>query len=161
MSFTIPVLGHAPHDGTFDTPGSAMARGVAVIRSSDTVALAGAGVVPYGFLNTEVTTDGPSYEERIHVSEGHFRENKVLEGKVEVIVLADGVSYATSGVTAGGTTFAVGEKVFVGANGELLDDAAASTGDRQIGLVEKINQTVEDETDVMVFQAQMNLGAKA
>lgn len=161
MSFTLPVLGHAPHDGSFDTPGSAMARGLAVVRSSDTVGKAGAGVVPYGFLNTEVTTDGPSYEERTHVPEGHFRENKVSEGKVEVIALADGVSYATSGVTKSGTTFAVGEKVYVAANGELTDDAGASSTHRQIGLVEKINQTVEDQTDVMVFQAQMNLGAKA
>lgn len=159
MSFTLNVVGHPSHDGTFDTPAGVMARGVAVVRSTDTIALAGAGVIPIGFLNTEVTLTGSSYEDDTHVPEATVRENKVSEGKVDIIHLQPGVNYATSGVTAGGTAFLVGEEVYVAANGELTDAAGATTGDRKIGIVEKINQTVEDQTDVMVFRASMNLGA--
>ncbi len=162
ITFTEVYRGNPVRHGNYETPASAMARGIGVVRSSDTVAKASVGIVPFGFLNSLVTTDGPSYEELIHVGldSGIIKEKKVSEGVVQVIAYDPGTSYVTKGNILSGTTFAVGEYVFMAASGEFTDLAGAAVGDTILGIVESITATWENETDCMVWQAVANLGQK-
>jgi len=162
ITFCVPFRGNPVPHGNFDTPAGAMARGVGVLRSSDTVALAGAGIVPYGFLNSEVTTDGPSYEELMHIPTDStiMNEKKVSTGKVQVYPYVPGVEYVMKGNVKAGTTFIVGEMVFMAADGEFTDLAGASVGDTLLGAVEQIDQTFMNEVDCITWQAIANLGVK-
>ncbi len=162
ITFTVPFRGNPVLIGNYETPAGAMARGVGVVRSTDTVALAGAGVVPVGFLNSEVTTDGPTYEELIHIGLDStiMHEKKVSTGVVQVVGYDAGTFYVTKGNVKSGTTFAVDEMVFMAASGEFTDLAGASVGDTIIGVVEQIDQTFMNELNCMVFQAVGNLGDK-
>ena len=162
ITFCVPLRGNPIPDGNFETPAGAMARGVGIVRSSDTVAEAGAGVVPYGFLNTEVTTDGPSYEELMHkaLDSTIMNEKKVSEGVVQVYPYVPGVVYVMKGNVLSGTTFAVGEMVFMAAAGEFTDLAGASIGDTLLGAVEEIDVTHMSEEDCISWQAIANLGTK-
>lgn len=153
----MPYRGQPLYDGNFDAPAVAMARGVFVDRSTLTVALAAVGVVPYGFLTSEVTTDGPSYEERVHIPGTVHDEVKVSEGKVGVLVFQIGMLYITAGNIKAGTTFAVGEFVVVAASGEFTDDAGAATGNQRVGRVDAINVTYAGET-CFVWKAEADLG---
>ncbi len=161
-TFCIPYQGQTVLIGTYDTPAGAMSRGTGVAKSSDTVALIGAGLVPEGFLNTEVTTDGPSYEELIHIPDDSviIHENKVSEGKVQMVGYAPGVYYVMRGNVLSGTTFTKDEYVFMAAAGEFTDLAGASVGDTILGVVTEIGATFEGLTDCIVWQAVANLGDK-
>jgi len=159
--FCVPYRGHAFSHGNFVTPASAMSRGIAVNRSGTTIAKAAAGSPPYGFLNTEVTTDGPSYEEKIHIPETIIYERKVSEGVVQVYAYDPGVEYVMRGNVKSGTTFAVGNYVYIAANGEFTNEAGASSGDVRIGKVEQISITYEGETDAVVWRALPDLGTKS
>ncbi len=162
ITFCEVYRGTPVRHGNFETPSGAMARGIGVVRSSDTVAKASVGIVPYGFLNSEVTTDGPTYEELIHagLDSGIIKEKKVSEGVVQVIAYDPGTSYVIKGNVLSGTTFAVGEYVFMAADGEFTDLAGAAQGDTILGIVESITATWENETDCIVWQAVANLGQK-
>lgn len=160
MSFTLPYRGAPPIDGNLDSPASAMPRGIGVVRSGTTVAKAASTDVPYGFLNSEVTIDGPLYEELIHIPESVIHEKKVSEGKVQVILYQPGNVYITKDNVKAGTTFAVGEQIFPAANGEFTDLAGASPGDVVIGVVEEIDLTHAGETGCVAWQAVSNLGSK-
>ncbi len=161
-TFCVPYQGSPVLVGTYDTPAGAMARGTGVIKSSDTVALAGAGTVPEGFLNSEVTTDGPSYEERSHIALDSviIHEVKVSLAQVQVVAYAPGMYYVMRGNVLSGTTFAVDEYVYMAADGEFTDGAGASVGDTILGIVTAINETWEGLTDAIVWQAVANLGVK-
>ena len=157
-SFCVPYRGAPPRNGNFTTPASAMARGLGVARSGSTVAKAGVGVIPLGFLNNEVTTDGPSYEEKVHIPESVHREKKVSVGQVQVIYYQPGVEYVMYGVTKSGTTFAVGEYVVQAANGQFTDEAGGTTGEARLGRVQEINVTYENETTAVAWKAEADLG---
>jgi len=139
-----------------------MARGVGIVRSGDTVTLAGAGVVPEGFLNSEVTVDGPSYEELMHVpiDSTILHEKKVSTGVVQVVAYDPGTYYVMKGNVKAGTTFAVDEMVFMAASGEFTDLAGANVGDTVLGVVSSITATFGNETNCIVWQAVANLGMK-
>jgi len=162
ITFCVPFRGNPVPHGNFDTPAGVMPRGIGVVRSSDTIAKAGAGIVPYGFLNSEVTSDGPSYEELVHIGLDStiMNEKKVSTGVVQVYPYVPGVEYVIKGNVKAGTTFAVGEMVFMAANGEFTDLAGASVGDVLLGAVEQIDQTFMSETDCITWQAIANLGVK-
>lgn len=163
ITFTDVVRGDPPYDGNFDTPAGAMPAGIGVVRSTATVAKAGRGIVPYGFLNSEVTTDGPSYEEDIHIpiDSRRLMEKKVSEGKVQVIGFQPGVVYISKGNVVSGVVFAVGEYVLMGADGEFSDIAGATSGDIILGVVEEIDRHHMGEDDCLVWQAVAGLGNKA
>lgn len=162
ITFCVSYRGNPVLQGNFETPAGAMARGVGIVRSSDTIALAGAGVVPEGFLNSEVTTDGPSYEELVHIplDSTIIHEKKVSEGVVQVTAYDPGTYYVMKGNVKGGTTFAVDEYVFQAASGEYTDLAGASAGDTILGIVSAIDVTFENEINCIVWQAVANLGDK-
>ncbi len=161
-TFCVAYRGAPVLDGNFETPAGAMARGVGVVRSSDTIALAGVGIVPLGFLNSEVTTDGPSYEELVHIplDSTIIHEKKVSEGVVQVTAYDPGTYYVLKGNIEAGTTFAVGEYVYMAASGEFTDGNGANQGDTVLGVVEQIDVTFGNETDCIVWQAVANLGDK-
>jgi|GEM_PF-3514481 len=160
ITFTDVYRGDPPYDGNFDTPASAMPAGIGVVRSGDTVAKAGRGVVPYGFLNSEVTADGSSYEEDLHVpiDSRRLMEEKVSERKIQVIVFQPGAVYISKGNVVSGVTFAVGEYVVMGADGEFSDVGGATSGDIILGVVEEIDVTHMGEDDCLVWQAVAGLG---
>ncbi len=162
ITFCEVYRGNPVRHGNYETPAGAMARGIGVVRSSDTVAKAGVGVVPFGFLNTEVTTDGPSVEELLFIplDSKIIKEKKVSESVIQVIAYDPGTSYVIKGNVKAGTTFAVGEMVFMAADGEFTDLAGASVGDSVLGEVQEIDATWENEVDCMVWQAIANLGQK-
>ena len=160
-NFTEEYRGKAPKDGNMEAPASAMAAGLGVVRSGSTIAKAGAGIVPYGFLWHDVTDDGPTYEEIKYIATSLVRERKVSDGKVTVILYDPGVVYISSAsVIKSSTTFAVGDYVYQAANGELTNDAAASVGDTILGIVEEISLTHQGETTAFAWQAIANLGNK-
>ena len=161
-TFCVTYRGNPVLQGNFETPAGAMARGVGVVRSSDTVVEAGAGVVQEGFLNTEVTTDGPTYEELMHIGTDStiINEKKVSTGVVQVTAYDPGTYYVMKGNVKAGTTFAVDEYVFMAASGEFTDLAGASAGDTILGVVSSITATFGNETDCVVWQAVANLGDK-
>ncbi len=162
ITFTVPVRGNPPPHGNFDTPAGAMARGIGVVPSSDTVAACGSGLVPHGFLNSLVTTDGPTLEELMYIGidSAIMNEKKVSEGKVQVFPYQPGVSYITKGNVLSGVTFAVDEYVYMAATGEFADGNGASEGDSILGVVEKIDVHFMGEDDCMEWQAVANLGEK-
>ena len=162
ITFCVPYRGFPVLQGNLETPSTAMARGLGVVRTGDTIVEAGAGIVPLGFLNSEVTVDGPSYEELIHIplDSTIMNEKKVSEGVVQVIGYDPGSFYVMKGNVLSGTTFAVGEMVFMAASGEFTDLAGASVGDTVLGVVESITETFMNETDCVVWQAVANLGTK-
>ncbi len=162
ITFCVGYRGTPVLQGNFETPAGAMARGLCVERSSDTVAKSGAGTVPVGFLNSEVTTDGPSYEELSHIALDStiMNEKKVSTGVVQVVAYDPGTFYVMKGNVKEGTTFAVGEYVFMAASGEFTDLAGASVGDTILGIVESITETFMGETSCIVWQAIANLGDK-
>ena len=145
-----------------DTPAGAMARGLGVSNSGATVAKAAAGAVPSGFLNSEVTTDGPSYEELIHIPQDSQikNEKKVSEGKVQVIAYDPGTFYVMKGNVLGGVTFAVDEQLLMAAAGEFSDLNGASVGHTILGIVVAIDVTFMNEVNCIVWQAISNLGTK-
>lgn len=149
-------LSNIRNDPTMDTPASAMTRGLAVKKSSATIALAGAGDRPYGFLGTEVTTDGLSWLELETLPHAQVEENKVSEGKVIVILWEPG-DIATDNIKSG-ESWAVGEKVAVTANGVLTVDAAAQN-DVYIGIVKAVDQTYGAQIGTMaVITLSQDLG---
>ncbi len=162
ITFCVGYRGNPVLQGNFETPAGAMARGLGIVRSSDTVAKAGAGVVPLGFLNSEVTTDGPSYEDLMHIplDSTIMNEKKVSTGVVQVVAYDPGTFYVMKGNVKAGTTFAVGEYIFMAASGEYTDLAGASVGDTVLGVIESITETFMGETSCVVWQAVANLGTK-
>ena len=161
MSYTKEYRGKPVKHGNFETPAAAMARGVAVVRSGDTIALLGAGALPpLGFLNNEVTTDGPSYEEKMHIPESILKERKISENVIEVIYYEPGLEYITYGNVLSGTTFAVGEYVVIAADGEFTDEAGGSAGNLRIGRVQEIDVVREGQTG-FVWKAEADLGVVA
>ncbi len=162
ITFCVPFRGNPVPHGNFETPGSAMARGIGIVRSSDTVAKAGVGVVPYGFLNSEVTSDGPSYEELAHIALDStiMNEKKVSTGVVQVYPYDPGVEYVLKGNVKAGTTFAKGEMIIMAADGEFTDLAGASVGDLVLGVIQQIDQTFMNELNCIFWQAVANIGEK-
>ena len=157
-TFCVPRRGQPVLQGNYETPASAMARGLAVVRSADTIAKAGAGSMPYGFLNHEVTLDGPSYEERVHIPTTIIAEVKVSEGVIQVVKYQPGIEYVMKGNTKSGTVFAVGEEVVIAPNGEFTDAAGGTSGGRKIGRVEEIGVTHMGESDCVVWTGESDLG---
>ena len=162
ITFCVPYRGNPVLVGNYDTPATAMARGLGVVRSILTIVEAGAGDVPEGFLNTEVTTDGPSYEELIHkpLDSVIMNEKKVSQGVVQIVGYDPGTYYVMKGNVKSATTFAVGEYVFMAASGEFTDLAGASVGDTILGVVESITEVWMSMTGCIVWQAVANLGDK-
>ncbi len=162
ITFCVGYRGNPVLHGNLETPSGAMARGLGVVRSGDTIGKAGAGIVPLGFLNTEVTADGPSYEELMHIplDSTIMNEKKVSTGVVQVVAYDPGTFYVMKGNVLSGTTYAVGEYVFQAAAGEFTDLAGASAGDTILGIVESITETFMAETGCTVWQAIANLGEK-
>lgn len=162
ITFCVPYrnVGAAHPAGNFTTPASAMARGIGVYTDGTTVAAATAGSVPYGFLNSEVTTDGPDYEERLYIplDSTIFNEQKVSVGKVQVFPYVPGVSYILKGNIKSGVTLGQDEYVFMADDGEFCDLAAASAGDHYLGVVEQTGITFMSESDCIVWKAVANLG---
>jgi len=161
-TFCIPYQGKPPIVGTYDTPATAMPRGIGVYKNGTTILESDSGTIPEGFLNTEVTTDGPDYEELMHISTDSviIHENKVSEGKVQVYAYSPGDYYVMRGNVKSGTTFAAGEIVYMAADGEFTDDAVADVGDIKLGIVTEIGVTFEGVTDCIVWQAVAGLGTK-
>jgi len=161
ITFCTTYRGNPVLHGNYDTPAGAMPRGIGVVRNGTTIAKAGAGIVPEGFLNSEVTTDGPSYEELMHIplDSTIMNEKKVSTGVVQITAYDPGSYYVLKGNVKAGT-FAVGEMVVMAANGEFTDLAGASVGDTLLGVVESITDTWMNETDCIVWQAVANLGVK-
>lgn len=162
-TFTDVYRGGPPHIGNFDTPAGAMPAGIGVVRSTATVAKAGRGIIPEGFLNSEVTTDGSSYEEDLHVpiDSRRLMEVKVSEGKVQVIGYQPGVYYITKGNILAGVTFAVDEYILMAADGEFSDIAGATSGDIILGVVSEIDVHHMGMDDCIVWQAVAGLGSKS
>jgi hypothetical protein len=163
MDFTVVYRGNPPVDGNRDAPATAMARGVGVVQSGDTIVEAPRGSHPWGFLNSLVTTDGPSYEEDMHIGLDRdiMSEVKVSDGKVQVIGYQDGVEYISAGNVKSGVTLAVDEILYMAADGEFTDNAEATAGDLKIGVVKEINKSHMGETTAFVWQARVGLGVKA
>jgi hypothetical protein len=161
ITFCVSYQGNPSLLGTYETPASAMARGIGVVRSSDTIAKASVGIEPLGFLNSEVTTDGPSFEELTFIQNDNkiIHEKKVSEGVVQLTNYEPGEFYVMSGNIKSGTTFAVDEYVYMAANGEFTDGAGASVGDEILGIVDAIDVTALNMTDAVVWKA-VKLGQK-
>ena len=158
MSFCVPYRGKPYFNGNQDAPAGVMARGLAVVRSTVTIAKAGVGVRPYGFLNSEVTLTGETFEDRTMLPQNYPKKVKVSDGKVQIVALQDGVEYIFDGITKSGTTFAVGEYVVVAADGELTDEAGGASGNLRIGRVQEIDIVHEGQTGCVVFKAESDLG---
>ena len=137
-------LSNIRNDATMDAPASAMARGLAVKKSGDTIALCAAGDRPYGFLATEVTADGLSYLEMETIPHAEVEETKVSVGKVVVLLWEPG-DIATD--NDGGETWAVGDKISVDDNGVLSN--AGAIGDWYIGIVKDIEQSYGAQVGTM------------
>lgn len=162
ITFCVPyrnVNAAHPH-GNFETPAAAMSRGIGVYTDGSTVVECTAGSIPYGFLNTEVTTDGPSYEERLFIPLDSiiFNEVKVSTHKVQVFPYVPGVSYILKGNILSGTTLGQDEYVFMADDGEFCDLAAASAGHHYLGVVEETGVTFMSESNCIVWKAMANLG---
>jgi len=158
-TFCVAYRGNPGLHGNMDAPAVAMQRGLAVTRSSDTVAKAGAGVIPYGFLDSEVTTDGPNFEEKEFIPETIQNEVKVSVGKISVVPFVPGVEYVMSGNVESGITFAVGDSVVLAADGEITNESGIdNTGDQILGTVQEIDVVFEDVTDAVVWKAEADRG---
>jgi len=144
-------------DYTLDAPASAMARGVAVSRSGSTIAKTGDGARPYGFLATEVTTDGLNWLELETIPHAEVEETKVSTGKVRVVLFEPG-RIATDQIL-GTDTFSVGDKVAIAANGLITNTTA--TGDVYIGTVYAVNQNYGGTTGMLVIDLSHDLGTAA
>jgi len=144
-------------DGTMDAPAGAMARGLAVVKSSDTIAACGAGERPYGFLLIDVTADGLSTLEMDFIPHAEVEETKVSVGKVNVLIWEPG-DIATDNIKAE-ETWAVGELIACTASGVLTNDPAQ--GDYYIGIVKAIDQMYGATTGVAVITLSHDLGTKA
>ncbi len=162
ITFCVPYRGVPVLLGNYDTPAGVMPRGIGVVNSSDTVAKAAKGSVPVGFLNSEVTTDGPSYEELIHIGQDSLikNEKKVSEGKVQVVAYDPGTFYVLKGNVLAGVTFAVDEQLLIAVDGEFSDLNGAAVGNTILGIVVAIDATFMNEVDCIVWQAISNLGTK-
>ncbi len=158
MSFCVPYRGKPYLNGNQDAPSGVMARGLAVVRSTTTIAKAGVGVRPYGFLNSEVTLTGESFEDRTMLPQNFPKKVKVSDGKVQIVALQDGIEYILKGNIKSGTTFAVDEYVVIAADGEFTDEAGGATGNLRIGRVQEISITHEGQSGCVVFKAESDLG---
>jgi len=158
MSYCVVYRGAPVRNGNFVTPAGAMARGLGVARSTTTIAKAGVGVIPIGFLNNKVTTDGPTYEEKMHISATVHAEKKVSVGQVQVIYYEPGIEYVMYGVNKAGTTFAVGEYVVQGSDGLFTDDAGAWSGNKRLGRVQEIDVLYGTTSEAVVWKAEADLG---
>ena len=157
-TYTYQYRGQPPLNGNLDTPANAMARGIGVVRDGTTIDEAAAAELPYGFLNNEVTVDGPSYEEMTHIAGTVHDEVKISEGKIQVILYQEGNEYFTTGNVTG-AAFAVGDPVYQVADGKFAAAAGAAVGDLQIGVVEEIDVTNDLETG-FVWKAIADHNAK-
>lgn len=155
-SATLRAFGKPVLNGLQDSPATAMAAGLAVVQSGATIALAGVGVRPLGFLMNEVTLDGPLFEELEFTPQGVYREVKVSDGKIQVLELSDGVSYDVVGNIEAAVTFAVGDFVAIAPNGEFR---IALTTNLIIGQVTDIDLLVGGLTGGFRFKALSQLEA--
>ena len=145
-------------DATLDAPASPMAAGIAVKKSGTTIALAGAGDRPYGFLRTNVTSDGLKYEELKYLPHAEVEETKVSVGKVSVVLWEPGM-IATDNIK-GAENWAVGDKISVAANGELSNAGAAN--DVYVGIVTEIDKNYGAQVGTMqVITLSQDLGLHA
>lgn len=161
ITFCVGYRGNPVLQGNLETPPDAMARGLGIVRSVDTIAKASSGIVPLGFLNTEVTTDGPTYEELLHIGLDStvMNEKKVSAGVVQVIAYDPGTFYVMKG-NVSGSAFVLYDMVLQASSGEFTALAGASVGDTVLGVVESITETFMGETGCTVWQAVANLGDK-
>lgn len=145
-------------DATMDAPANAMARGIVVVKDSDTIDECATTERPYGFLATDVTADGLSHLELETIPHAEVEETKVSVGKVNVILWEPG-EIAIDNIK-GSESWAIGELVGAGADG-LLSVDALDTGDHYVGIVKAVDQIIGGTTGMVVITLSHDLGKSA
>jgi hypothetical protein len=152
-------------NGNLAAPAGVMSRGVCVVESSGSVALAATTERPLGFLQSEVVLE-VDYQELLRIPESVMFEVPVSGGdskiKVQVLEFQDGTNYVAYGadVIDGSTTFAKDDVVYAIAGGKIANLANAASGDKALGRVTEIGVVVEDTAGGVAWKAESTLAAK-